>query len=68
MTKAWIQERDLPVLLMVNCATLLDDTDETEYLAVPFEIIKHGATADMTPRNLGSDEGLYANEEHLSFW
>ena len=29
VTKAWIQEKDLPVLLVVNYATLLDDPYET---------------------------------------
>ena len=29
---------------------------------------KHGATVDMTPRNLGGGGGLYVYEEYLSFW
>ena len=29
---------------------------------------KHGATVDMTPRNLGGDGGLYVDEEYLPFW
>ena len=29
VTKAWIQGRDLPVLLMMNYSTMLDDTYET---------------------------------------
>ena len=62
MDKAWIQGRDLPVLLVMNYATLLDDPDETESLAVPFQTTKHGATVDMTTRNLGGDEGFYIDE------
>ena len=30
--------------------------------------MKHGATVDMTHRNLGGDGGLYVNEEYLPFW
>ena len=52
----------------MNYATLLDDTYETEYLAAPFEMMKHGATVDMTPMNLGGGGGLYVTEEYLSFW
>ena len=66
--KAWIQGRDLPVLLVMNYATLLDDPDETESLAVPFQTTKHGATVDMTTRNLGGDRGLQVDEEYLPFW
>ena len=67
-TKVWIQRRDLPILLVMNYATLLDDPDETESLAVSFKKIKHGSTVDTTPRNLGSDGGLCVDEEYLPFW
>ena len=62
VTKAWIQGRYLPVLLVINYSTLFNDTYETEYLDIPFEMMKHGATFDMTPRNLGVDGGLYVDE------
>ena len=62
VTKAWIQGRYLPVLLVINYSTLLNDTYETEYLDIPFEMMKHGATFDMTPRNLVVDGGLYGDE------
>ena len=52
----------MPVLLVINYATLLDDTDKTESLDLPFEMIKHRATVDMTHRNLGGDRGLYVDE------
>ena len=52
----------------MNYATFLDDPDETEYLSFPFEIVKHGETVDMTPRNLCGDGGLYVDEEYLLFW
>ena len=37
-------------------------------LALPFHIMKHGATVDMTPRNLGVDEGLFVDEEYILLW
>ena len=66
--KAWIQGRDLPVLLVMNYATLLDDPNEIESLAFPFQMMEHGATVDMKPRNLDGDGGLYVDEEYLPFW
>ena len=48
----------MPVLLLMNHATLLYDPYGTEPLYVPFGMVKHGATVDMTPRNLGGDGGL----------
>ena len=63
--KAWIQGRDIPVLLMMNYVTLLDNPYKTESLAVPFEMMKYGKTVDMTPRNLGGNGGLYVDEEYL---
>ena len=56
------------VLLVMNYSTLLDDPNETESLAVPFEMMKHGAKVDMKPRNLNGDRGLYVDEEYLLFW
>ena len=31
-------------------------------------MIIHGATVDMTPRNLSGDGGLYVDEEYLPFF
>ena len=60
--KAWIQGRHLPILFVTNYATLLDESYETESLAVLFEMMKHGATVGMAPSNLGGDGGLYVYE------
>ena len=30
-------------------------------------MMKHGATVDMIPKNLGGDGGLYVDEEYLPF-
>ena len=68
VTKAWIQGRYLTVLFVLNYSTLLENKNETESLAGPFDTKKHGETIDMTPRNLGGDEGLYVDEENLPFW
>ena len=53
---------------MINYDTFSGDTNDTYYLAVPFEMIKHGWKVDMTPRNLGDDGGLYFDEEYIMFW
>ena len=58
VTKVWIKERFLPVLIVMNCATLLDYTDKKESLADPFEINKYEATVNITTRNRGGDGGL----------
>ena len=42
--------------------TLLDDTNETECLDVPFGMVKHGSTVDMRPRNLDDNGSLYFDE------
>ena len=68
VTKAWIQGRYIPILIVMNYSALLDYLDETESLAVPFEMMKHGATVGMKPRNLGGDGGLYVDKEYLLFW
>ena len=62
VTKAWIQGRDIPILLVVIYATLLDNPDEAWFLAVIFESMKHGATVDMKPRNIGGDGGSNVDE------
>ena len=53
--------------MVKNTATLLDDTDEIESVALLVGIMKHGATVDMTPRYLGGDGVLYVDEEYLLF-
>ena len=40
--------------------TFLNDTNETEFLAVTFEIKKE-TTVDMKPRNLGGDGCLHVD-------
>ena len=68
VTKVCIQGRNLPVLLMMNYSTLLDDTYETEYLSITFEMMKNGATVAMIPRNMVGAGGLYADREDYIFF
>ena len=68
MTKAWIQGKDLTILIMMNYATLLDDPGGAKSLAVSFKMMKHGAKYDMTYRNLDGDGVLYVDEEYITFW
>ena len=53
VTKASIPGRDLPVLLVMNYVALLEDEDEAESLAIPFELMRHGISCDLTPQSLG---------------
>ena len=62
MKKAWVQGRDLPILLVMNYSRFLFYPNKKEYLSVTFEMIKHGEPVAMAPRNLGGDEGLYVDE------
>eukprot|EP00957_Ditylum_brightwellii_P020453 1541916-Ditylum_brightwellii.AAC.1 len=48
-TKAYIPNRELPVIFVINYATLNDDKDESESLIVPFEMMRHGIAVDLTP-------------------
>ena len=60
LTKLWIQLRDLTLLLVMKYVTFLNDTNETEFLAVTFEIKKE-TTVDMKPRDLGGDGCLHVD-------
>ena len=64
MTKELIQRGDLPILPAMNYSTLLDDPDRTESLDFPFDILKHGATVDMEPKNLYGD-GVYMSMKNI---
>ena len=52
----------------MSYSAFLDDPDKKLYLAFTFEMIKHGVTVAMAPRNLGGDGGLYVDEEYLPLW
>ena len=66
-TKAFIPGRDLPVIFVVNYATLNEDEDEHESLVVPFELMRHGIAMDLTPATLGGSGEMYVEEEHIPF-
>eukprot|EP00957_Ditylum_brightwellii_P171080 13023955-Ditylum_brightwellii.AAC.1 len=65
--KAWINERDEPVILILNHATLIEDPNEKESLMVPFELMRHGVKMDLTPRNLGGEGAMFVDEEYMPF-
>ena len=62
LSKAWIKGRYQSVLIVINYATMLDDSDETESLAVSFDIMKYGSAVDMKPSNLCGYGGLYVGK------
>eukprot|EP00957_Ditylum_brightwellii_P127214 9699845-Ditylum_brightwellii.AAC.1 len=55
-TKAWILGRKEPILMVVNYVALNDDDDENESLIVPFEMMRHGISVDLTPKQFGEKE------------
>lgn len=67
ITKAKINNRDQPVLLIMNYATLIDDTNEMESLCVPFAMIRHGVKIDLTPTMFGGTGGIDVDDETLPF-
>ena len=36
VTKAWIKDRDITIVLVLNCSDVIYDKEYKEYLAVPF--------------------------------
>ena len=67
VTKATIPGREMPVLLVINYAALIDDPNECESLIVPFEMMRHGIQCDLTPRNLGGEGCMLVDEECFNF-
>eukprot|EP00957_Ditylum_brightwellii_P139959 10664765-Ditylum_brightwellii.AAC.2 len=67
ITKAWIPGRKEPILLAVNYATLNDDGDENESLIVPFEMMRHGISIDLIPKQFGGEGGMMVEDEDIPF-
>ena len=51
--KVHLPNHDVPILFIMNYATLVDDPNEMESLCVPFALMHHGIKVDITPPNLG---------------
>jgi hypothetical protein len=66
-TKAWVKDRDLPVILILNYATLNEDPEERESLVVPFEMMRHGIEMDLTPVCLGGTGSMVLQDEEFLF-
>jgi hypothetical protein len=56
-----------PRIFIINYATLVDDTQETESLCVPFEMMRHSVMMDMTPSKFGGEGGMRVEEEFFPF-
>ena len=65
VTKAFIPGRDLPIILIVHYAAMIDDPDENESLIVPFDMMRHGVKCDLTPQKLGGDGGMIIEDEYI---
>ena len=46
---------------------MIDNKKEKEYLAVPFEMMRHGVTVDLAPKTFVIEEYLFTDEEYLPF-
>jgi hypothetical protein len=56
--KLHIRNLEQPVIFLLNCATLLDDSNETESLLHPFVCMRHGIQMDLAPEKYGADSGM----------
>ena len=57
----------MPTLLALNYATLVEDPDESESLAIPFDMMRHGIKVDLTPPQHGGKCGMLYDEDFLPF-
>lgn len=67
ITKVTIPGRQVPVLFVVNYASLIEDEDENESLIVPFDMMRHGIVLDLNPPQHGGSCGMHHEEEFLPF-
>ena len=67
ITKVQIPGRDLPVLFIMNYATLVDDPNESESLCVPFAMMAHGISIDITPTIYGGTGGIKIVDQFFPF-
>ena len=68
ITKVHLPNRDQPILFLMNYATLIEDPHECESLCIPFAMMKHGITLDITPPTYGGTScGLKISDQFLPF-
>jgi hypothetical protein len=65
--KAHFPHRDLPVLFVLNHVNLLDDPNENESLAVPFNFWAHGIRCCLKPPEHGGTCGMRVDAETFPF-
>eukprot|EP00980_Cylindrotheca_fusiformis_P010182 scaffold2267_cov92-Cylindrotheca_fusiformis.AAC.1 len=65
--KAHIPGRDHPVLFVMNRVCLLDDPEENESLAIPFNFWSHGVRCCMRPPEYGGSCGIHVENEFFPF-
>lgn len=64
-TKALIPGMETPVLFVIHNMTLLDDEQEHESLAVPFELMRNSIQVDDTPIEFGGKCGITIDSNFL---
>ena len=65
--KAHVAHKDRPVLFILNRVCLLDDPNENESLAVPFNFWAHGVKCCMRPPEYGGSCGIHVENEFFPF-
>ena len=55
------------MLLINNDIKLIYEREEIEYLSVPFDMMIHGVTPDLTLVNFSGEVSLFVEEDYLTF-
>ena len=58
VVKVHVHGRDFPVLMILNNVNVLDDPDENESLALPFQFWQHGVRCCLRPPEYGGACGM----------
>jgi len=64
ITKVLLED-NREVLFIMNNASLVEDDRESESLAVPFDMMRHGVSVDVTPCMYGGKQGITVDSQFL---
>ncbi|MGH7954493.1 MAG: hypothetical protein ACREOZ_00880 [Gloeomargaritales cyanobacterium] len=64
-TVARIPNRDEDVILLLNYATYIDDSNQNESLLQPFQAVRHGVSMDLTPLVHGGKQNMVVDDIKL---
>ena len=66
-TKAEIIGREEPIIVRMNYATYLDNTNKRQSLYQPFQLMAHGIKCDLTPSKYDGKAGMTIEEDFIPF-